>query len=149
MKKFPLIALLTLTASPTVTMASPVKASHNFSYLAVGLQYTNLDNNVISSVYYDAGSYHNKFADNLAGLYFRGSWNFNGNLFAELRSDSVIRETLTLTHSLFGMGYYHPVSANFTLYGLAGLADKSTEQETQSYMNERAIHYEQEGNGLS
>ncbi|MCW8329995.1 porin family protein [Photobacterium sp. SDRW27] len=150
MKKLSLITLCALiVAAPFSQAQISSNTTNSFSYIAGGLQYTSLENKVVSSVYFDSDSYHQKSADSLAGLYFRGSWNFSDNLFAEFRSDVTTREALTLTHGLFGVGYFQPINDAFTLYGLAGLSGSNAERDVLNHGQDGLVKVNREDNGLT
>lgn len=150
MNKIPLITLIALCCSPlTVQAQTAINTNNSFSYLSSGLQYTALQNEVISSAYsYDDG-YEAKSTDSLAGIYLRGSWNFADNLFVELRYDVTLRDTLTLSHNMLGIGYYQPILDGLAFYGLAGGARTKLEHEILNNEQSGLVKVNQKDNGFT
>jgi hypothetical protein len=128
MKKFMLLPLATLlvttfTAQAETTETTQQNLTQNFSYISGGLQVSTYNRDILSS----ASASTMSTTDNTAGMYLRGSWNFTDNFFVETRGDATVKDDLTISNSVLGLGYFHPINNDFTVYGLAGYS--STEVE--------------------
>lgn len=90
-----------------------VNASNDYSYISGGLQLSTLSEYIPTN------------SDNVnnysTGYYVRGSWGFYKNFFAEARQDSTSKNSLSMTQSTYGLGYYYPFNNNISVYGLVGL----------------------------
>lgn len=136
MKKFallPLAAILTTTFS--VQAESTDAASHNltqnFNYISGGLQLSSYNHDLISSA--SVWDQTASTTDNTAGMYLRGSWNFTDNFFLETRGDATAKDDLTISHGLLGLGYFHPINDDFTVYGLAGFSRSEVELDINAF----------------
>lgn len=134
MKKIALLPLITLLASSFAVQAGATEAAsrnltQNFNSVAGGLQLSNYDEDLPSSLYPE------EYTDNTAGMYLRGSWNFTDNFFLEARGDATAKDDLTISHSLLGLGYYQPINNDFTVYGLAGFASSEIEWDVNVFGN--------------
>ncbi|MCW8329808.1 porin family protein [Photobacterium sp. SDRW27] len=119
MKKIALLPLAALLATTFAAQAETTETENqnltqNFTYVAGGLQ--------VSTYNHDLPSSWNSTTDSTVGMYLRGSWNFKDNFFVETRGDATVKDDLTVSHSLLGLGYYQPINDNFTVYGLAGFS---------------------------
>ncbi|AJR08400.1 porin family protein [Photobacterium gaetbulicola] len=126
MKKLMLLPLAALVgASFAANAQQPM--TQNFDYISGGLQISKFSEDLISGPF--------STTDGGAGLYLRGSWNFTDNFFVEMRGDAVGADDMTLSNGLLGLGYFMPVSDDFTVYGLAGFA-KSRYEIDASFMGQ-------------
>ena len=105
-----LLAALISVASATSLSAN---ANTDFNYVSAGYQLSVFDTFLPTD--------SSDRSDHMSGYYLRGSWNFYNHFFAELRSDTTSRNNLSLNQNLIGLGYYHPFTDNFALYGLIGV----------------------------
>jgi opacity protein-like surface antigen len=132
MKKFMLLPLATLlattfTAQAETTETTQQNLTQNFNYVSGGLQ--------ISTYNHDLKSSRLGKTDNTAGMYLRGSWNFTDNFFVETRGDATVKDDLTISNSVLGLGYFHPINNDLTVYGLAGFSSTLNELELSNTSN--------------
>lgn len=125
----PLATLLatTFTAQAETTEAPQQNLTQNFSYISGGLQISTYDEDLYSS--------RTQTTDNTAGMYLRGSWNFTDNFFVETRGDATVQDDLTISNSVLGLGYFHPINNDLTVYGLAGYSSTEAELEVFNFSN--------------
>ncbi len=138
MNKFMLLPLATLlattfTAQAETTETTQQNLTQNFSYISGGLQISTYNHDLISSA--SASTMTTSKTDNTAGMYLRGSWNFTDNFFLETRGDATVKDDLTISNSVLGLGYFHPINNDLTVYGLAGYSRTEVELEVFNFSN--------------
>lgn len=136
MKKFALLPLAAILATTfSVQAESTDAASHNltqnFNYISGGLQLNSYNHDLPSSV--SVWNQSASLTDNTAGMYLRGSWNFTDNFFLETRGDATAKDDLTISHGLLGLGYFHPINSDLTVYGLAGYSRSEIELDVHVF----------------
>ncbi|WP_273857140.1 outer membrane beta-barrel protein [Photobacterium sp. GSS17] len=116
MKKVMLLPLAALLTTTFAAQADNGNLTQNFNYISGGLSHSELNEDIHTSVNF------NDSTDSMTGLYLRGSWNFTGNVFVETRGEALVKDDLTVSQGLLGLGYYFPINNDLTVYGLAGLS---------------------------
>ncbi|WP_227876492.1 outer membrane beta-barrel protein [Photobacterium frigidiphilum] len=104
-----------------------VSANSSYSFLSGGYQLTSVAKDGMGQ-HFD-NKYHYNAYKKLHGVYFRGSWNFVNNFFAEYRTGSTIRSSSKLVQDYFSMGYYIPLSTQTNYYTSVGYASYDTDRE--------------------
>ncbi len=112
MKKFTPIIFAALLAAPSAY------ANSSYDYISGGFQLTNVDKDGFQE-YFD-GQYNNDSDKKLFGVYFKGSYNFAGNFFAEANFYQASRSSTDLTEGNLALGYFFPISESSSIYTTLG-----------------------------
>ena len=114
-----------------ITCSFTAHATDSYSFLSGGYQLTRVAQNGMGQYFNDR--YNNsEGSKDLHGLYFRGSWNFYGNFFAEYRSGITTRSSTTLKQDYLAFGYYIPLKDQTSIYASAGYASYNAERDVSS-----------------
>ncbi|MGF1703211.1 hypothetical protein L4D09_23240 [Photobacterium makurazakiensis] len=102
-----IIPYLFVTALSGNTMAET-----GYDYISGGFQYSSISSNSTDSP-----------VDSLSGYYLGGSWNFYDQFFSEIRHEKLSKNSIELSESMIGLGYYYPVYNDLSAYIILGGVD--------------------------
>ncbi|MGF1863145.1 hypothetical protein [Photobacterium profundum] len=125
-KKYtPLLAVILTATSFNTT------ANSDYDFISGGFQLSSFDEYIPTAL--------GKSYDYTTGYYLRGSWNFYNNFFAEVRHDSTSKDSLSITQTTAGLGYFHPFTDNFSLYGLVGVDEIDVQFDINKFVHQADI----------
>lgn len=93
-------------------LSANVYAESGYDYISGGWQYS-------------AFSYNDEILTEgtFSGYYLRGSWNFYDNFFVEMRHETISNNSLELSESMIGLGYYYKIQPELSVYAMLGGVD--------------------------